>query len=54
MVLVDGHHVAACTRHLPNRDGYAHGIPTARDRDVWARDLLAKLRRDAATRDDGA
>ncbi|MCW3813713.1 hypothetical protein ONA91_04470 [Micromonospora sp. DR5-3] len=54
MVLVDGRPVAACYRHLPNRSGYAHGIPPAQDREGWARDLLAKLRRDLATSDDNA
>ncbi|WP_157551462.1 hypothetical protein [Micromonospora globosa] len=52
MVLVDGVPVAACPSHLPDRLAHPVRTPAARDRDKWARDLLAKLRREAATRDD--
>ncbi len=52
VVLVDGVPVAACPSHLPDRLAHPVRTPAARDRDKWARDLLAKLRREAATRDD--
>ncbi|MGC4778817.1 hypothetical protein [Micromonospora chalcea] len=52
VVLVDGVPVAACPAHLPDRLALTVRARAARDGDQWARDLLAKLRREAATRDD--
>ncbi|MFF4938786.1 hypothetical protein [Micromonospora sp. NPDC000729] len=54
MVLVDGVPVAACPAHLPDRLAVTVRTRATRDGDKWARDLLAKLRREAATHDDGA